>query len=152
MKRYVEQLLEDIEHVQNKSIEAIENWKLNNKANTIDEYFEPRLDDGVILCDLFGLQQFFLPAESYLDDEEVNVLSTAIIQLWRSYNLYPIFTKKLPRRIKYSLLRDYWNQMVYPNPDGRTDIELCDYNTCPFCFNCPACTYQKTNLKPRATA
>ena len=147
MKRYVEQLLEDIESVQNHSIETIDEWRKNNSAHSIDEYFDPKQDEGIILCDLLGLQQFFLPDESYLDDEEIQVLTTAIIQLWRSHNLYPVFTKNLPRRIKYSLLRDYWNQMVYPNPDGKTDIELCDYDTCPYCVNCPVCTHKDSDIR-----
>ena len=147
MKRYVEQLLEDIESVQNQSIETIDEWRKNNSANSIDEYIDPKQDEGIALCDLVGLQQFFLPDESYLDDEEIQVLTTAIIQLWRSHNLYPVFSKKLPRRIKYSLLRDYWNQMVYPNPDGKTDIELCDYDTCPYCVNCPVCTHKDNGIR-----
>lgn len=151
MKRYVEQLLEDIESVQNRSVESIQKWSQINLEETIDDFVEPKLDDGIIMCDLFGLQQVFLPDESYLDDDEVKILSFSITQLWRSYNLYPIFTKKLPKRIKYSLLRGFWNQMVYPNPEGRTDIELCDFETCPYCLNCPSCE-NKSNNNSKATA
>ena len=140
MKRYIEQLLEDIEVAQNKSIESIELWSDKNSVESIEELFEPKTDEGIMLCDLLGLQQCFLPDESYLDEEEVSVLTSAIIQLWRCHNLYPRFPKNLPKRIKYTLLRDYWNQMVFPNPEGKTDIELCDYSTCPYCINCPVCS------------
>lgn len=143
MKRYVEQLLEDIEVVQNKSIETVEGYSDHNEPVEIDDWIDPH-EGGIRMCDLFGLQQYILPSESYLDDEEIRELTTAIIQLWRCHSLYPVFTKKLPRRIKYSLLRDHWNQQVYPVPDGKVDVELCDYQTCPYCLNCPVCIHSKT--------
>lgn len=143
MKRYVEQLLEDIESVQANCIDKIEQLKADTTETTLDDFIEPEVEEGIKLSDLFDMQQFFLPDESYLDDEEVKVLSFAIVQLWRSYNLNPLFNKKLPKRIKYSLLRDYWNQVVYPNPDNKTDIELCDYSRCPYCLKCPVCTHKK---------
>jgi hypothetical protein len=150
MKRYVEQLLEDIEFAQNRALEKLAVWKSMNTEESIDDFVEPKTDEGIMMYDLFELQQFFLPDESYLDDEEVRELATAIIQLWRAHNLYPVFTKHLPRRIKYSLLRDYWNQMVYPNPEERTDIELCDYSVCPYCVNCPVCGHKNGNGKATA--
>ena len=150
MKRYVEQLLEDIEAAQNRAIETIERWQQQNSEMSIEDFFEPQSEDGIMLYDLFGLQQYFLPDESYLDDEEVAELSSAIIQLWRAHNLRPVFTKNLPKRIKYSLLRDYWNQMVYPDPSGKTDIELCDYSSCPYCVACPVCSHKGESNKASA--
>jgi hypothetical protein len=139
MKRYVEQLLEDIEEAQNKAYETIDKWIDQNEAPGAEDYFDPRPDDGILLCDLFGLEKDLLPDESLLDDEQINALTVAIIQLWRTHGLYPVFTPHLPRRVKYGLLRNYWNQMVFPSPGERVDVEMCDYDTCPFCDCCPAC-------------
>jgi len=141
MKRYVEQLLEDIESAQNKAYEAIDRWADINEPN-VEDYFDPKPDEGIILSDLFELPQYFLPEESYLDDEEIREVSSAIIQLWRAHGLYPKFTPNLPKRIKYSLLRNYWSQMVFPSPGEKVDVELCDYDTCPFCIDCPVCEHR----------
>lgn len=142
MKRYVEQLLEDIEVAQNKAYETIDKWIDMNEAPGSEDYFDPKPDDGIILSELFGLEQFFLPTDDYLDDEELREVTTAIIQLWRAHGLYPVFTPNLPKRIKYKLLRNYWNQMVFPSPGEKVDIELCDYRTCPFCDECPVCEHK----------
>jgi hypothetical protein len=142
MKRYVEQLLEDIEVAQNNADKAIAKWESINENNHPDDFFDPQPEDGILLCDLFGLQRYFLPADSYLDDEEIQILVLSISQLWRAHGLIPVFTKNLPKRIKYNLLRDYWNQRVFPNPGEKVDIELCDYENCPYCDGCPVCPRQ----------
>lgn len=141
MKRYVEQLLEDIEAAQNKAYETIDKWIDQNEAPGSEDYFDPKPDDGIILSELFGMEEYLLPDESVLDDEEIRVLTSAIIQLWRSHGLYPIFTPNLPKRIKYSLLKNYWTQMVFPSPGEKVDVEMCDYATCPFCGKCPSCSH-----------
>ncbi|MFT3739706.1 MAG: hypothetical protein QM786_13180 [Breznakibacter sp.] len=147
MKRYVEQLLDDIEVAQNKAYETIDRWVDSNGTSGSEDYFDPQPDDGIVLSELFGLEQCFLPPDNYLDDEELREVTTAIIQLWRAHGLYPIFTPNLPKRLKYKLLCNNWNQMVFPSPGEKVDVELCDYQTCPFCDECPVCEHKNDPIK-----
>ncbi len=139
MKRYIEQLLEDIEVSQNRALECIKAYSETNTEQGFDDFVEPNPEDGIKLSDLMNIETILLPHESLIDEEDVKILSLSIIQMWRAYGLYPVFSPHLPRRIKYSLLRDYWDQIVFPSNNSRVDIELCDHATCPYCDLCPVC-------------
>jgi len=141
MKRYIEQLLEDIKD-SNKAakkrvanITALRTTGEENEYNIID-------DDnslGIKLSELFNIEQVFFPERTLLDDGQISVLVEAIESLWKTYGLNPIFHEKLPVSLKYCQLRNYLSQIVYPVPGETVDVELCDYlpQHCPFAEECP---------------
>ena len=147
MKRYVEQLLEDIEVAQNNCYETIAKWEQDNDDLTLDDMIDPSEDQGISPEKLFGIDVLALPPESYLDDDEAWELSLAISQLWRSHGLYPIFTLHLPKRVRYSLFRDFWQQQVFPIPGERVDVEMCDFDVCDHCHKCPVCKSHDSRLE-----
>ena len=147
MKRYVEQLLQDIEVAQNSCYETIGLWVKQNEVLTIEDMLDPSEDQGITPQELFKIDALALPPESYLDDEEVWELSLAFSQLWRAHGLYPIFTPHLPKRIKYSLFRDFWQQQVFPSQGEKVDVEMCDHATCDYCNQCPVCKSHAIDLE-----
>jgi hypothetical protein len=138
MKRYVEQLLEDIGIARELASERLQ--KLVMQASN-DEYFVLCEDEetGVTLSELFGLEQFSFPKRSYLDQKEVTTLVDNITSLWKAYGLNPLFPATLPVEMKYCQMRSYLHQKVYPMLGGLVDVELCDYlpSQCPLAADCP---------------
>ncbi|PZX18053.1 hypothetical protein LX69_01088 [Breznakibacter xylanolyticus] len=144
MKRYVEQLLEDIEAAQNSCYETLALWAGRNEVTSIEDMMDPDAEGGITPEELFGIDLLALPPDSYLDEEELWELSLAFSQLWRAHGLYPVFTRHLPKRIKYNLFRDYWQQPVYPSPGDKVDVEMCDHEVCSYCDLCPVCKSQNS--------
>jgi hypothetical protein len=57
-----------------------------------------------------------------------------IQKLWAAYNFYAVLPDKLPARIAYKLLVDYFDEPVAWMSSGMTSIEFCDNEpeNCPF--------------------
>ena len=138
MKRYVEQLVEDLEV-------TLENagTKLSLFFNTSDstDYF-PITDEeegGILISDLIGMEKFVFPKVEYLNDIEARELSNLMIKVFNAYGLNPIFWNELSYKIRYGQLRDYIGHLVYPEKGTLVDLEMCDYlpDHCPFASICP---------------
>ena len=140
MKRYVEQLMEDI------------NLAKSNAERRLSSYFEcdhsaayHLVDDesdeaGIRISDLIGLEVFVFPKSDHLGEGELLDLSNAMIALLQNYGFNPMFGSCVPHQIKYSLMRHAINHRVYPGENQMVDLELCDYlpQYCPFAAECPA--------------
>lgn len=140
MKRYLEQLLEDIELAgQNADMRLASYFKKESSGDYYTVLDENR-EEGIKLSELIGLEIFVFPKIEHLGDVEVNDLNKAMIHLLEVYGMTPIFNSCVPVRIKYSLIRKAMNSRVYPAEGQVVDLELCDYlpQYCPFAAECPA--------------
>ncbi len=145
MTRYVEQLHEDIRGAE----EFAEKRVSEMFTTTQEEEYHISFDDdnsaGIIISELFELDQISFPERKHLNEEQISILVEAIESLWKAYGLNPLFEEGLPDESKYCQLRNYLNQKVYPVYGKMVDVELCDYNQhdCPFINWCTIATTQK---------
>jgi len=140
MKRYVEQLMEDIDLAKRSAEIRLSSYferEGSSAYHPVDEDFD---EAGVKISELIGLEVFVFPKREYLGEVESLDLSQAMIELLKNYGFNPMFGSCVPIRIKYSLLRQAVNHRVYPAEDQMVDLELCDYlpQYCPFAAECPA--------------
>ncbi len=139
MKRYLEHLLEDIGQA-----------KLMAKQN-MAAYFEKAEGDGcdvsgddgteeegIRISDLMGVEIFMFPQLEYLTKTEVDELVHHLLDLWQVYGLQALFVDGVSNEVKYSMLRSYSAERVYPNQFDYVDVEMCDHlpQSCPFVKLC----------------
>lgn len=132
MKRYIEQLIEDLETAQAKASERLQ-WFFDDSGDDDETPIQHDDEAGILLCDLIGIEQFYFPKHDYPDDREVEVLAELMLALYAAYGLHPLFEPCVNARIRYGHLRYYMTQPVYPLQHQMVDIEMCDYlpQDCP---------------------
>ncbi len=138
MKRYVEQLIEDLEVSLEKA-----GQKLSLFFDSSDSlgYF-PMMDDeegGIQLSDLIGMEKFVFPKVSFLSEFEASALTNVMVKVFNAYGLNPIFWNEITDSIRYGQLREYIDHIVYPEEGTFVDLEMCDYlpEDCSFASTCP---------------
>ncbi len=139
MKRYVEQLLEDI-----KSSEALAAKRVERIVGFIDLESDYVSDDdidslGIKLSRLFHLDEMFFPERRFLNEEQISLLVNSLERLWKAYRLNPLFPPNATNEVKYCQFRNHLNHEVLPVSDNTMDVELCDYVPyyCPLFEWCP---------------
>ncbi|MBI9061236.1 MAG: hypothetical protein JEZ14_04570 [Marinilabiliaceae bacterium] len=142
MKRYVEQLMEDIDLAKSNAERRLSSY-FECDHSAAYHFIEDDSDEaGIRISDLIGLEVFVFPKSEHLGEEELLDLSNAMIALLQNYGFNPMFGSCVPNQIKYSLMRRAINHRVYPGENQMVDLELCDYlpQYCPFAVECPAHT------------
>ncbi|MGV8826947.1 MAG: hypothetical protein ACWA6U_01380 [Breznakibacter sp.] len=99
---------------------------------------EAKEDSGILFNDLTGLSTVMFPNIQPLTQEELSRMVLALVDLYHSYGLNPVFYPRVSIRIKYAQMRDFCHQLVYPNPGQMVDVEFCDYRSgmCPYASDC----------------
>ena len=153
MKRYIEQLLEDLERA-----------KLAAKHNLSSVFADAEKSDYALFADeelvginigkLIGMEQFVFPDIDYLSDDEVEKVVTALLAVYKAHGLNPIFERCVTDRIRYGHLRYGINFQVFPVEGQIVDVEMCDYlpQYCPLYSLCSVHNKHKVccELKQRA--
>lgn len=105
-------------------------------AHSGDE--EAQEESGVSFSDLTGLTTAMFPDDKQLTPETLSRLVLALVDLYRSYGLNPVFHPHVSNRMKYAQMRDFCHQLVFPNPGEMVDVEFCDYRSgqCPYASDC----------------
>ncbi len=153
MKRYIEQLLEDLNNIENAA-----GYNLKGVFNTPDgNAYEMCYDDelvGIKVGELIGMEQFFFPDIDYLTDIEVEKVVSALTAVYYSHGLNPIFESCVSDRIRYGHLRNGINYQVFPVENQIVDVEMCDYlpQYCPLYSLCSSYNKHQVccELKQRA--
>lgn len=93
---------------------------------------------GLLFSDLTGLTTVMFPDDKQLTPEAMSRVVLALVSLYRSYGLNPVFHPQVSNRMKYAQMRDFCHQLVYPNPGEMVDVEFCDYRSgmCPYASDC----------------
>lgn len=145
MKRYVEQLVEDLEVTLENAGTKL---SLFFDASDDTDYFPITDEDegGILISDLIGMEKFVFPKVDYLNDIEAYELSSIMVKVFIAYGLNPIFWNEVPDKIRYGQLRDYIDHVVYPEKGTLVDLEMCDYlpDHCPFASICPILSKRST--------
>lgn len=138
MKRYVQQLLEDLESSCVNSKHRL-NTYLCSLSST--DYCVVEEDEGGIkLSDLMGIEQFMFPSLDWLEEFEAEELANAMIKVYNASGLNPLFPSCVSIKVKYGLLREYISAIVYPEDGDLVDVEMCDFlpSHCPLAEQCQA--------------
>ena len=139
MKRYIEQLLEDLENIKHHAEHNLSSVFNASDGNAYDLFHDDE-SAGIKVGELIGIEQFFFPEIDYLSDGEVEKVADALNTVYRAHGLNPIFEQCVTHRIRYGHLRHGINHHVFPVENQVVDVEMCDYlpQYCPLfslCFH-----------------
>lgn len=145
MKRYIEQLVEDIAK---QSSNQKKSTKVAEVIPSIDEmeihfamverYLEA---DPTPISEITGFQAYLLPPAGRLTKAQKGKLAKSLERLANSFNFHLDFPQKYPGHLKYKFIRKFWyGEHVYLRV-GENHIEFCSYDksSCPFPAYCTIC-------------
>ncbi len=146
MRRYIEQLIEDLRKARNYDDppEMMEDFLIcqteeaEDKVADVEEYLNgPRQP----LSQILGIEKEKLPPPERLSDEQAEVLAGEMEKLWRHFRFYPSYPDdNFPGKVRYRLLRDSWDIDQIRLSTGAIGVEFCYYDE----ENCPLPGYCKT--------
>lgn len=138
MKKYVEQLIQDIENAKLNKPDKPEVALLKPDHPALeyglDHIAEWECAPYQPMHELLGLEPAYFPPEEKLNDEMITALVSKLLDLWEVFNFYPDFPENLPDRIRYKFLVQHLEEDVQYVSEGMIHIEFCDYEPekCPF--------------------
>ena len=102
---------------------------------------------GVVFSHYTGITKEMLPQADSLSLAQIDALVDALLKLYKSYGLNPLFHPQVSSKIMYMQMRDFCEELIYPNidMDELVDVEFCDYEAfeCPY-SKCCALSYLLT--------
>jgi hypothetical protein len=144
MERYIEQLLEDIDH-------AIANnpYRAAHASMDIWDWMSDEEEDKTApvrnLQDLTGIQQGMLPPGNMLSNGQLGRLLAAIQKMLDEFNWSVVLQTKVPEHVQYEAIRTYFNQEVRIKRWHHGFFELCRpgtvYKTCKWGEYCQCAFY-----------
>jgi hypothetical protein len=146
MKRYIEQLLEDIRKAAASAPHLHEQKHYLTDEEELDEHFEEiesyvHGENNIPLSSIVGIPANMLPAPSKLSRAQIKLLVKELVRMLNSWNFYPDFPENVPDEMKYRALISVWDSEQTYMRSGQMHIEFCDYDPekCPFPGYCDAC-------------
>jgi hypothetical protein len=152
MKRYIEQLIEDIRRAGQNAPHLLE----PKRKLTPEEEFERDMEEveryvrgeQEKLSDILGIPLSVLPSPDKLTKSQLDILVNELNNLLNAYNFYPDFPENLPDELKYKALLGIWESDQTYMQSGMMHIEFCDYDqeNCPFPGYCQSCDGFSSNV------
>ena len=132
MQSYIHQLLETLKDAHNnrpvpRYLELPEEMEDLRDITELEKSLE---EDELIMENLLGVPQHYFPPENRLSDEQVQLLTEGIIELWEVFHFVPDFRKgEFNQREQYSKLVEKWKDNVpdYRGTNGFWHLEMFDY-------------------------
>src|SRR5688572_25242317 len=87
-------------------------------------------EDELIMENLLVVPQYYFPPENRLTDEQVQILTEGIIELWQVFRFVPDFRKgEFTNREQYTKLVEKWKDNVpdFRGTNGFWHLEMFDY-------------------------
>jgi hypothetical protein len=142
MKRYVNQIIEDIDLLLKKDPpykKAVVHENFFDEMAELEEYFLN--DAGLAVSKFSGIEKEHLPAAEILTYEQLNLLNQKILELLNYCNFFIDFPDDVPDSVLYNQIRENWERFKLPEIDANCHFEFCEYEVekCPFpgyCNNC----------------
>ncbi|MCG8578729.1 MAG: hypothetical protein MI866_02355 [Bacteroidales bacterium] len=139
MKRYLEQLIEDLREARAKSTHNLSLFFKVPEMHDFDLYHNDE-HAGIKVGDLIGMEKLFFPNVDYLTDSEAEKVVDEFYEVFKAYGLNPIFEVCVTAKVKYGHFRHALNHQVFPVNNQVVDVEMCDYlpQYCPMfelCMN-----------------
>jgi len=153
MKRYIEQLIEDMRAA---AIAAPPD-PFDNPDLDDDEAFEMEMEETERfvngpyqkLADIVGIDKIMLPAPERLAEGDMQKLIPEIVALLNAYHFQPEYPEKVPPLMIYQALYNIWDDDFVQMRFGTVHIDFCDYDpeTCPFPGYCTLCQENEETRK-----
>lgn len=156
MKRYIEQLIEDIHQATWKIKPPHEIWE----KSEADPYDEVELEDishveqyifgeEKLISEITRIDYELLPHAELLKTEEQAVLALKLEHLLECYNFKLDFPELYPAHLRYQFIKDIWNEEHVPLSFGENHIEFCEHDEefCPFPGYCKICEEVAEEMK-----
>ena len=148
MQRYIEQLIEDI-HKATWNLKPPHKLWEESGADPDDEleledisYVEQYIEgETQAIGKITGIEPEQLPPAEKLTTEQRALLTIELEKLLQNYNFILDFPENYPAHLRYSFIRDFWNEEHVPLSFGQSHIEFCGYEeeNCPFPGYCDTC-------------
>jgi hypothetical protein len=165
MKRYIEQLIEDLHAASWNQNPPHEIWELTgadpeNECELEDlSYLEEFiLGTEIPISHITGIKQELLPPPEELTQEQQALLSFELEKLLLNFHFILEFPEDYPAQLRYPFIRNFWKENHVAMSFGNIHIEFCDYTEekCPFPGYCDTCKevarqMAADNLTNRAT-
>lgn len=147
MDHYLDQLIQDIDHIINKKPAApSEIWdgvNLDNDAEVEDISYIEQYLSGVKneLQHIVGIAKESLPPADQLNDKQIAKLFQALVDLLEYHHYELSYPADFSNRIKYELLYNKWDKKQPKVTHGFVGIEFCNYDEseCPVPGKCRVC-------------
>jgi hypothetical protein len=130
MKRYIEQLIEDLNEAKKRIPDEI-------KFSEDYEEFEEQMlsvenSPDITMEALFGISMIQLPPADKLTEEQMQLLTEAILDTWAAFSLSADFPGDLPIKLQYELLRGQFEEKIHYMPGWTHHFNFCiiDCETC----------------------
>lgn len=135
MQRYVEQLIEDI-NSRIADAPPVTDYSVILDEVELEEILATEESADVrktTIAEVVGIERMFLPPVEKLKAADVTPLSDAVSRLWKAFHLHPMFPENVPLQLRYSCLREHWEDEIIADFNGEICIDICNYQ----CDNCP---------------
>jgi hypothetical protein len=134
---YVKQLAEDLRLATANSSRKQNELPLSSEdslAKHFEEVENYLTGDQVPLSEILGISTAQLPPPDKLNEQQQILLYNEMENLMNANNFYPDFPENIPTSIKYTVMRDHWDNEHVDMPSGSSHIEFCNYEPaeCPF--------------------
>lgn len=156
MKRYIEQLIEDIHQATWKIKPPHKIWE----ESEADPYDEGELEDisyvekfiygeEKTISKITGIDTELLPDFDQLSIDEQSLLAKELENFLKFFNFYLDFPKNFPEHLRYPFIKDFWSENHVPLSFGENHIEFCEYDDefCPFPGYCKTCEEIEAQMK-----
>lgn len=137
MKRYIEQLIEDLQAAKRfapkqKPQEEMTSEEVWDELIEIDRIIDEEPDRP--LHNIFGIDPAKFPPPEKLTTEQSQLLATEILELWAAFNIEASYPENFPLDKLYPMLVEKFKKPFLYFPMGITGIEFCHYEPaeCPF--------------------
>jgi len=156
MEKYVEQLIEDIRKATWNEKPPHDLW-VESKADPDNEleledmsYVEKYLyGEKESISSITGIETHFLPPPEKLTKKQKELLSKELEKLLSIHHFELDFPRKYPHHLRYSFIRNFWDEEHVAMSFGTSHIEFCEYEKekCPFPGYCKTCDEVEAQMK-----
>lgn len=156
MKRYIQQLIDDIRQVSWNVKPPHELWA-ESKADPDNEleledmsFIEQYLEgEELPIGQITGIAQNQLPAPELLSEQQQALLAEELEKLLDVFHFKLDFPKSFPAHLRYPFIRNFWLESHVPLSFGENHIKFCDCKeeNCPFPGYCTSCKEVAAQLK-----
>ncbi|MCF8366399.1 MAG: hypothetical protein K9H16_11495 [Bacteroidales bacterium] len=154
MKRYIEQLIEDLKVA---TLEApddpFDDLDLDDDEALEMELEEvERFENGPLekLSDIVGIAKINLPEPGRLTENEMGKIVPELVNLLQAYNFFPEYPPAVPPGMIYRAIYNIWEDEFVRMSFGSVHIDFCDYEeeNCPFPGYCNLCKENRLKTEP----
>lgn len=149
MKRYVDQLIEDLHQItSNLELLSFEEADAEDKMDfsQVDKF---ERNEVTPVSQITGIQQAQLPPVEMLNEEQQALLATELEEMLYWFHFKLEFPHDYPNYLRYPFIRKLWGEEQVSVTDGTIHIDFCDYQeeNCPFPCYCSICSDNDWEIK-----